>query len=89
MLDIKKFAHMIRIDVPADMDISVIDQWREEMRGVNTDGIEPMFTPAEHAAPLRTDTVIESENNIRDKVLANAPDAQNGYFAVPKVMDGE
>jgi aspartyl-tRNA(Asn)/glutamyl-tRNA(Gln) amidotransferase subunit C len=25
--------------------------------------------------------------NVRDKVLLNAPDAQHGFFAVPKVIE--
>jgi aspartyl-tRNA(Asn)/glutamyl-tRNA(Gln) amidotransferase subunit C len=28
-----------------------------------------------------------NDGNIRDKVLANAPDAQHGFFAVPKVIE--
>ncbi len=47
-----------------------------------------MLNPAEHALPRRGDTV--TDGNIRDAVLANAPDksgVSRGYFAVPKVMD--
>ena len=28
-----------------------------------------------------------TDGNIRDEVLANAPDAQHGFFAVPKVIE--
>jgi aspartyl-tRNA(Asn)/glutamyl-tRNA(Gln) amidotransferase subunit C len=28
-----------------------------------------------------------NDGNIRDKVLLNAPDAQHGFFAVPKVIE--
>ena len=34
---------------------------------------------------LRDDVV--DDGDIRDKVLANAPDAQHGFFAVPKVIE--
>jgi len=34
---------------------------------------------------LREDAV--TDGNVRDKVLANAPDAQHGFFAVPKVIE--
>ena len=27
------------------------------------------------------------DGNVREKVLANAPDAQHGFFAVPKVIE--
>ncbi|MCL2369514.1 MAG: Asp-tRNA(Asn)/Glu-tRNA(Gln) amidotransferase subunit GatC, partial [Alphaproteobacteria bacterium] len=88
--EIKKFAHMIRLDINEDqldtMNINQVFDWMNEMRAINTDGITPVFnSPAVELldAPLRADTVVDSENNIRDKVLANAPDTVNGYFAVP------
>jgi aspartyl-tRNA(Asn)/glutamyl-tRNA(Gln) amidotransferase subunit C len=28
-----------------------------------------------------------TEGNIRDEILANAPEAQHGFFAVPKVIE--
>jgi aspartyl-tRNA(Asn)/glutamyl-tRNA(Gln) amidotransferase subunit C len=34
---------------------------------------------------LRDDVV--NDGNIREKVLLNAPDAQHGFFAVPKVIE--
>jgi aspartyl-tRNA(Asn)/glutamyl-tRNA(Gln) amidotransferase subunit C len=34
---------------------------------------------------LREDIV--TEGNIRAEVLANAPEAQHGFFAVPKVIE--
>jgi aspartyl-tRNA(Asn)/glutamyl-tRNA(Gln) amidotransferase subunit C len=34
---------------------------------------------------LREDRV--NDGNIRDEVLANAPEAQHGFFAVPKVIE--
>jgi aspartyl-tRNA(Asn)/glutamyl-tRNA(Gln) amidotransferase subunit C len=37
------------------------------------------------ALPRRTDGV--TDGDIQDKVLANAPDAREGFFAVPKVVE--
>jgi len=34
---------------------------------------------------LREDAV--TDGNVRDKVLANAPQAEHGFFAVPKVIE--
>jgi aspartyl-tRNA(Asn)/glutamyl-tRNA(Gln) amidotransferase subunit C len=34
---------------------------------------------------LREDVV--DDGNIREAVLANAPEAQHGFFAVPKVIE--
>ena len=34
---------------------------------------------------LRDDVI--DDGNVRDKLLANAPDSQHGFFAVPKVIE--
>jgi aspartyl-tRNA(Asn)/glutamyl-tRNA(Gln) amidotransferase subunit C len=35
--------------------------------------------------PMRDDAV--TDGNCRDKILANAPEAAGGFFAVPKVVE--
>ena len=37
------------------------------------------------ALPWRADVVTEGDQ--RDRILANAPDARGGFFAVPKVVE--
>jgi aspartyl-tRNA(Asn)/glutamyl-tRNA(Gln) amidotransferase subunit C len=59
--------------------------WVEQLGEVNTDGVEPLTAVIELKQRLRDDVV--DDGNIRDKVLANAPDAQHGFFAVPKVIE--
>ena len=59
--------------------------WVEQLGEVNTDGVEPLTAVIEQKLRLREDAV--TEGNIRDDVLANAPDAQHGFFAVPKVIE--
>jgi len=59
--------------------------WVEQLGEVDTDGIEPLATVIDQKLRLREDIV--TEGNIRDEVLANAPDAQHGFFAVPKVIE--
>ena len=51
----------------------------------NTDGVEPLTAVIDQKLRLRDDVV--TEGNIRDEVLANAPEAQHGFFAVPKVIE--
>lgn len=89
---LQKFAHSIRIECSdKELEAMNVDQvfgWMEQLKRVDTTGVEPMFTPAQHAAPMRDDIV--AYGNIRDAVLANAPDnagTSRGYFAVPKVID--
>jgi aspartyl-tRNA(Asn)/glutamyl-tRNA(Gln) amidotransferase subunit C len=59
--------------------------WVEQLGEVNTDGVEPLTAVIDQKQRLRDDVV--TEGNIRDEVLANAPEAQHGFFAVPKVIE--
>ena len=59
--------------------------WVEQLAEVNTDGVEPLATVIDQKLRLRDDVV--TDGNIRDEVLANAPEAQHGFFAVPKVIE--
>ena len=59
--------------------------WVEQLGEVDTDGIEPLATVIDQKLRLRDDAV--TDGNIRDEVLANAPEAQHGFFAVPKVIE--
>jgi aspartyl-tRNA(Asn)/glutamyl-tRNA(Gln) amidotransferase subunit C len=59
--------------------------WVEQLGEVDTDGVEPLATVVDQKLRLRDDVV--TDGNIRDKVLANAPEAQHGFFAVPKVIE--
>jgi aspartyl-tRNA(Asn)/glutamyl-tRNA(Gln) amidotransferase subunit C len=59
--------------------------WVEQLGEVNTDWIEPLTAVIEQELRLRDDVV--NDGDIRDQVLANAPEAQHGFFAVPKVIE--
>jgi aspartyl-tRNA(Asn)/glutamyl-tRNA(Gln) amidotransferase subunit C len=59
--------------------------WVEQLGEVDTDGVEPLATVIDLKLRLRNDAV--TDGNIRDEVLANAPEAQHGFFAVPKVIE--
>ena len=59
--------------------------WVEQLAEVDTDGIEPLTAVIDQKLRLRDDVV--TEGNIRELVLANAPEAKHGFFAVPKVIE--
>ncbi len=59
--------------------------WIEQLGEVNTDGVEPLTAVIEQKLRLRDDIV--NDGNIRDEILANAPVAEHGFFAVPKVIE--
>jgi len=60
-------------------------QWVEQLAEVDTDGVEPLTAVIDTKLRLRDDVV--NDGDARDAVLANAPDAQHGFFAVPKVIE--
>ena len=66
-------------------ELNNILSWVEQLGEVNTDGVEPLTAVIDQKLRLRDDAV--TEGNIRDEILANAPEAQHGFFAVPKVIE--
>jgi aspartyl-tRNA(Asn)/glutamyl-tRNA(Gln) amidotransferase subunit C len=66
-------------------EINNILGWVEQLGEVNTEGVEPLTAVIDQKLRLRDDFV--TDGNIRDEVLANAPEAQHGFFAVPKVIE--
>ena len=59
--------------------------WVEQLAEVDTDGVEPLTAVIANQLRLRDDVV--DDGNVRDDILKNAPDAQHGFFAVPKVIE--
>jgi len=61
----------------------------EKMSAVDTSGVEPLHTPlsaiGDVALRMRPDAVTESDQ--RERNLANAPQAEDGLFLVPKVIE--
>lgn len=89
--DIKRIAELSRIAVneaeitDARAKLNSIFALIEKMQSVNTDGVEPMAHPQDVSLRLREDEV--TEPNRRDDFLALAPQAQDGMFLVPKVIE--
>ncbi len=59
--------------------------WVEQLGEVDTDGVEPLTAVINQKLRLRDDAVTDGDK--RDAVLANAPEGQHGFFAVPKVIE--
>ena len=66
-------------------ELNAIIGWVEQLGEVDTDGVEPLTAVIGQQLRLRDDVV--TDGDIREDVLANAPDAQHGFFAVPKVIE--
>jgi aspartyl-tRNA(Asn)/glutamyl-tRNA(Gln) amidotransferase subunit C len=59
--------------------------WVEQLQEVDCTGVEPMTAVISNKLRLRDDVV--TDGGVRDKILANAPVAEHGFFAVPKVIE--
>lgn len=57
----------------------------DSLKGINTDGVEPLKSPFDHPQPLRADVV--SEENHREQYQAVAPATQDGLYLVPRVIE--
>ncbi len=56
-----------------------------QLNEVDVDGIEPMTSVTPMRLKQRADVV--TDGNQQARVLSNAPDAREGFFAVPKVVE--
>ena len=57
----------------------------EQLNEVDVDGVEPMTSVTPMRLKRRDDEV--TAGGMAEKVLSNAPDAREGFFAVPKVVE--
>ena len=85
---IAKLARIAVTDAEAEAlapELNNILGWVEQLQEVDVEGVEPMTAVIPNTLRLREDRV--TEGGIRDAVLANAPVAEHGFFAVPKVIE--
>lgn len=66
-------------------ELSNILGWVEQLAEVDVSGVEPMTAVIPNILRLRPDVVTDGGKS--DDVLANAPLAEHGFFAVPKVIE--
>ncbi len=87
----RKVAKLARIrvdegDLPAlAEELSGIVTFMEQLNEVDVSGVEPMTSVTPMRLKRRVDVV--TDGGIQGQILANAPDAREGFFAVPKVVE--
>lgn len=87
----RKVAHLARIRVEEDQLPALADEFNnilgfiEQLNEVNVDGVEPMTSVTPQRLKRREDVV--TDGGMPEKILSNAPDAREGFFAVPKVVE--
>lgn len=87
----RKVAHLARIAVADDAlpalagELNGILRFMEQLAEVDVTGVEPMTGVESMRLKRREDVVTDGDRQAA--VLANAPDAREGFFAVPKVVE--
>ena len=88
---VRRIAHLARIAVEDGEiehlrgEINAILAFVEELSKVNVEGVEPMTSVTPMKLLMREDKVTDGGDAAR--VLANAPQTEDGFFVVPKVVE--
>ena len=85
---IAKLARIALSEAEADAFVPELNNilgWVEQLQEVDVSGVEPMTAVIPNRLRLREDKV--TDGGIQEAVLANAPVAEHGFFAVPKVIE--
>ncbi len=90
-IDIAKVAGLARISLSDDelatygAQLEDILEHAERVQALPTEGVEPTSHPLPMVNGFRPDEVIPSLD--RDSFLSEAPDAEDGQFRVPRILD--
>jgi aspartyl-tRNA(Asn)/glutamyl-tRNA(Gln) amidotransferase subunit C len=88
---VKRVAHLARIAVGENElatlqgELNSILGFVEQLSEVDVAGIEPMTSVTPMVMKMRADVV--SDGGYPDKIVANAPMAEDHFFVVPKVVE--
>ena len=88
---VRRIARLARIAVAEDEvehlqgELNAMLAFVEQLSEVNVDGVEPMTSVTPMAMKTRADEVTDGGD--AEAVLANAPQSDDGYYMVPKVIE--
>jgi aspartyl-tRNA(Asn)/glutamyl-tRNA(Gln) amidotransferase subunit C len=86
-----KIAHLSRLDIKPDEEASLLNSlngvltWMEQLNEVDTTGVEPLTHMSDETNVLRDDIV--ANHLSREQALVNAPQHDEQFFEVPKVLE--
>jgi aspartyl-tRNA(Asn)/glutamyl-tRNA(Gln) amidotransferase subunit C len=89
--DVRRIADLARIEVTADeasallAKLSSIFGLIEELKAIDTQGVQPMSHARDLMLPLREDTVTESDRH--SLYQQAAPATEEGLYLVPRVVE--
>ena len=86
-----KVAKLARIKVEDDTLPALVEEFNtilgfiEQLNEVDIEGVDPMTSVTPQRLKRRVDQITDGDK--QSMVLSNAPDAREGFFAVPKVVE--
>ena len=91
--EVRHIARLARLDLTPEEEnryreqLSAILDYAKRLSTIDTSAILPTATVLPLHAPLRPD--VPRPSPPRERILANAPSAQEGMFLIPPVLDTE
>ena len=88
--EVRHMAQLSRLTVPAEEEelfarqFGAILDYMDVLSNVDVKGVEPLYSPVEHAALLRKDEA--TRHRTHEEVIANAPESDGQYFVVPRIV---
>lgn len=88
---VRRIAALARIALSDDQvapmarELNGILSWVEQLKEIDVEGVPPMTSVVEQRLRMRDDVV--TDGNAADALMKNAPEAENDFFVVPKVVE--
>jgi aspartyl-tRNA(Asn)/glutamyl-tRNA(Gln) amidotransferase subunit C len=89
--EVDRVAHLARLDLSEEMagkmagQLSQVLELVAKLNELDTTGVEPLSHPGALASVMRED--VPAGSLLREAALQNAPDAAEGFFRVPRVIE--
>ena len=88
---VRTICYLARLEIDVDkaqkieQDLETIIELIGGLSSIDTTNIEPLYSPLEKTA-LKHEDILNSDNQ-KEKFLQNAPNANDDYFLVPRVVE--
>jgi aspartyl-tRNA(Asn)/glutamyl-tRNA(Gln) amidotransferase subunit C len=88
---VRTICYLARLEIDEDKaqkiekDLKTIIELIGGLSSIDTTNIEPLYSPLEKTA-LKHEDILDSDNQ-KQKFLQNAPNANDDYFLVPRVVE--
>ena len=88
---VKRIARLARLAIddsqlpPMADELNAILNWVQQLEEVNVEGVAPLTSVVEQTLKMRDDVV--TDGGYPDNLMKNAPQAEDNFFVVPKVVE--